>query len=175
MDSLYIEEKMVEDKSSPHVHFAGRVPAGTVLPVCLSKNGVNHVSYRIDTVCISANFVYSRHIIPNTHNIIFHPDNRKASNKKRNSIYRPGMLRMLFRSTSSTTPPTRIRVRTASHDGSNGWKTGPSTIHSYLWRSTCSFEYLHRYFGASFAVEGEGIGLVSFPSAGGSISRLGRN
>ena len=30
-----------------HVHFAGRVPAGSKLPICVSKNGVNHVSCNI--------------------------------------------------------------------------------------------------------------------------------
>ena len=52
----YLEETKVdylcgmeEDKvdkstsSAAHAHFAGRVPAGSDLPICVSKNGVNHV------------------------------------------------------------------------------------------------------------------------------------
>lgn len=51
------EEK--EDRSTSsaaHAHFAGRVPAGSDLPICVSKNGVNHV--RLLLGCLSY-----RHII----------------------------------------------------------------------------------------------------------------
>lgn len=38
------EEKVDRSTSSAaHAHFAGRVPAGSDLPICVSKNGVNHV------------------------------------------------------------------------------------------------------------------------------------
>lgn len=47
-----------------HVHFAGRVPAGSRLPICISKNGVNHVSTRSSTAaldCHIANEQFSHH------------------------------------------------------------------------------------------------------------------
>ena len=52
VDSFDMEEEKTEEKSSveAHAHFAGRIPAGTDLPVCVSKNGVNHVSYRVDAI-----------------------------------------------------------------------------------------------------------------------------
>lgn len=41
-----MEEKYDTERSSSdaHTHFAGRVTAGTELPICMSKNGVYHVS-----------------------------------------------------------------------------------------------------------------------------------
>lgn len=48
MNSFDMEEEKVQDKSSTdahaHVHFAGRAAAGSDLPICISKNGVKHVS-----------------------------------------------------------------------------------------------------------------------------------
>ena len=46
VNSFGMEEEKVQDKShvEAHAHFAGRVPAGSTLPICVSKNGVNHVS-----------------------------------------------------------------------------------------------------------------------------------
>jgi hypothetical protein len=53
VDSFDMGEKKVEEATSTiaHAHFAGRVPAGLDLPVCISKNGVNHVSYRVKSCC----------------------------------------------------------------------------------------------------------------------------
>jgi len=47
----FAEEKYDTEKSSSdaHTHFAGRVTAGTQLPICVSKNGVNHVIEKNET------------------------------------------------------------------------------------------------------------------------------
>lgn len=44
--SHFAEEKYDSEKSTSeaHMHFAGRVSAGSKLPICVSKNGINHVS-----------------------------------------------------------------------------------------------------------------------------------
>ena len=49
----YVEEEKVDPASinmtapEAHAHYAGRVPVGSQLPICVSKNGVNHVSFSI--------------------------------------------------------------------------------------------------------------------------------
>mmetsp|Transcript_21958 Transcript_21958/g.47600 ORF Transcript_21958/g.47600 Transcript_21958/m.47600 type:complete len:360 (+) Transcript_21958:393-1472(+) len=43
--SHFAEEKYDSEKSTSeaHMHFAGRVSAGSKLPICVSKNGINHI------------------------------------------------------------------------------------------------------------------------------------
>lgn len=54
------EEKVdpaVARAAETHAHFAGRQPCGSQLPICVSKNGVNHVSLGSGTIGFVASFV----------------------------------------------------------------------------------------------------------------------
>lgn len=60
MNSFDMGEEKVEEVSTTnaHAHFAGRVPAGFDLPVCVSKNGVNHVSYTLGVFVLQIHRMY---------------------------------------------------------------------------------------------------------------------
>ena len=47
VDPAFICRETMNTCADAHVHFAGRVPAGSKIPICVSKDGVNHVSPRV--------------------------------------------------------------------------------------------------------------------------------